>query len=232
MRLRVELIAAGLVLASCNGSADTQLAGPIVPLHRRPVIDDAVKVGTRYCQGRRSYTPRDDCGYEEIGTASWHGEELCGSRTANGETFDPDGILGAHRTLPLPSYVEVTSLETGRTILVRINDRGPFYSNRIIDLSLGAARQLGISGRGVHQVRLRRVEPSEKDKLALRRGQVVAALQAPAQDDLARFSRPRRLAGAAAYGSCGTMAEGQRAVLPASRQLFERTARSSSGRQA
>ncbi len=187
MRLPVELIAAGLALASCLGPAEPLPAGPIVPLHRPRVSDDTVKIGATYTAGGRSYTPRDERNYEETGMASWYGEELRGSRTANGEAFDPDGFSGAHRTLPLPSYVEVTSLETGRTILVRINDRGPFHSSRIIDLSLGAARQLGITGRGAHQVRLRRVEPGEQDKLVLRRGEPVALRRAPAADELARI---------------------------------------------
>ena len=187
MRLPVELIAAGLALASCDGPSDPRHARPIVPLPRAPVSDEAVKIGASYTAGGRRFMPRDDRKYEEIGTASWYGEELRGRRTANGEAFDPDGSSGAHRTLPLPSYVEVTSLETGRTILVRINDRGPYHANRIIDLSLGAARQLGISGRGAHEVRLRRVAPSEKDKLALRRGEAVALRQAPGENNLARI---------------------------------------------
>jgi rare lipoprotein A len=111
--------------------------------------------------------------YEEVGHASWYGDELRGRKTANGETFNPDGITAAHRTLPMSSYVEVMSLDTGKTILVRINDRGPYHGNRLIDLSLGAARQLGMVGHGSRKVRIRQVDPSEGDKLALRRGQAV-----------------------------------------------------------
>jgi rare lipoprotein A len=111
--------------------------------------------------------------YDATGPASWYGDELRGHKTANGETFDPDGITAAHRTLPLQSYVEVTALDTGKTILVRINDRGPYHGNRLIDLSLGAARQLGMVGHGSRMVRIRQVDPSEGDKLALRRGQSV-----------------------------------------------------------
>jgi rare lipoprotein A len=105
---------------------------------------------------------------DETGMASWYGEELRGSRTANGERFDPDGMSAAHPTLPMSSYVEVTSIDTGRAVVVRINDRGPFHSNRIIDLSLGAARQLGITGHGAHRVRVHSVDPGEAEKLALR----------------------------------------------------------------
>ncbi len=116
------------------------------------------------CAMPRPSAARD---HDETGMASWYGEELRGNRTASGERFDPDGISAAHPYFPMSSYAEVTSLDTGRSILVRINDRGPFHSNRIIDLSLGAARQLGITGHGAHRVRVRRVDPSEAEKLAL-----------------------------------------------------------------
>jgi rare lipoprotein A len=108
--------------------------------------------------------------YEAIGHASWYGDELKGKKTANGERFHPDGVTAAHRTLPFQSHVEVTSLDTGRTIIVRINDRGPYHNNRIIDLSHGAARQLGMVGHGARLVRVRRVEPNASEKLALRSG--------------------------------------------------------------
>ncbi len=171
MRLRAEALAAALLLASCVGTPEPRRVSRAMP--PPPASDNYVKVGATYSAGGQSYTPRDDRGYDETGMASWYGEELRGNRTANGEPFDPDGFTAAHRTLPLPSYVEVTSIESGRAILVRINDRGPFHGNRIIDLSLGAARQLGITGRGAHEVRVRRVEPGENDRLALRRGQPV-----------------------------------------------------------
>ena len=93
---------------------------------------------------------------------------------ANGEAFIPSAFTAAHKTLPLPSYVEVTALDTGRTILVRINDRGPFANDRLIDLSAGAARQLGITGQGVTGVRVRKVNPPEQERAALRSGRSVA----------------------------------------------------------
>jgi rare lipoprotein A len=181
MRLPVELLIASVMLASCVGSPDQRsTARRPVPDYRAPVSDNVVRVGATYNVGNRSYTPRDDPDYDEAGNASWYGEELRGSKTANGERFEPDGFTAAHRTLPLPSYVEVTSVESGRTILVRVNDRGPFHGNRIIDLSLGAARLLGITGRGAHQVRLKRVYPDEGDRLALRRGQrAIVSAQIP-----------------------------------------------------
>jgi rare lipoprotein A len=108
--------------------------------------------------------------YDEVGYASWYGDELAGRKTASGEPFLPTGISAAHRTLPFQSYVEVTSLDTGRTILVRINDRGPYARSRLIDLSRGAAEQLGVSGHGHAAVRVRRVDPLEQEKVALKQG--------------------------------------------------------------
>ena len=94
---------------------------------------------------------------DQTGRASWYGDELRGSRTASGERFDPDALTAAHRSLPLGSWAEVTALDTGRTVRVRINDRGPFHGDRIIDLSAAAARRLGISGNGARLVRIHAV---------------------------------------------------------------------------
>jgi rare lipoprotein A len=188
MRLPAELILAGIALAGCAAIPRQPERAERLLLYRAPVSDNLVKVGKTYVAGGRRHTPRDDRDYEETGPASWYGEELRGRPTASGERFDPDGFTAAHRTLPMPSYVEVTSLQTGRAILVRINDRGPFHGNRIIDLSLGAARQLGITGRGQHTVRVRRVEPSEADKIALRSG-LPAALRAGGRVNAAAFVR-------------------------------------------
>ncbi len=138
------------------------------------VSDFPVKVGTPYQIGEISYTPEDVAAYDDVGYASYYGEELAGNRTANGEAFLPSGISAAHKTLPLPSYVEVTALETGRTILVRINDRGPFANDRLIDLSAGAAQQLGITSQGIAGVRVRKVNPPEQEKAALRNSRPVA----------------------------------------------------------
>ena len=131
--------------------------------------------------------PRDGARYEATGHASWYGDELRGRKTASGERFNPDGLSAAHRTLPLQSYVEVTTLDSGRTILVRINDRGPYRANRLIDLSHGAARQLGIVGHGARLVRVRRVEPSANEKRALRNGRWVPARATVSGDDLDRL---------------------------------------------
>lgn len=171
--------AAALALTGCSlgdeGLSElppaSQAPPPGAPVYGTPVSDTPVLIGEPYQLNGITYTPADTGRYDEVGLASYYGNELAGRPTANGERFNPTGISAAHRTLPLPSYVEVTSLETGRTILVRINDRGPFEPDRVIDLSIGAARQLGIVERGVAPVRVRRVEPIEADKARLRAGQ-------------------------------------------------------------
>ena len=103
------------------------------------------------------YTPRRQPDYDEVGLATWYGPESPNRRTANGEAFNVNALSAAHRTLPLPCFVEVTDLQTGRRLQVRVNDRGPFVAGRIIDLSPRAARELGIIGRGSARVRVRYV---------------------------------------------------------------------------
>lgn len=171
-------VSAATLLAGCSlgdeGLGELPPAadsGPSRPAYGTPVSDTPVIVGDPYEINGVTYTPANVGRYDEVGLASYYGNELAGRPTANGEPFNPSGISAAHRTLPLPSYVEVTSLQTGRTILVRINDRGPFDPDRIIDLSIGAAQQLGIAQQGTGAVRVRRVEPIEADKARLRAGQ-------------------------------------------------------------
>lgn len=142
----------------------------------RPVSDVPIRIGPPYTVRGITYTPAAQPGYDMLGYATWYGNES-GNRVANGERFRPNWLTAAHKTLPLPAYVEVTALDTGRRIIVRINDRGPFAeSARIIDLSKGAAELLGIRARGKAAVRVRVVEPSEKDRAALRKGKPTAPL--------------------------------------------------------
>jgi len=157
---RTRPIATAVLLALLGACAST---------HYRPVSDTPVKIGRPYRVRGVTYTPAADPTYDVLGYASWYGGES-GNMSANGERFRPKAIAGAHATLPLPSYVEVTSLETGRTILVRINDRGPFARGRIIDLSRGAAEQLGVRAAGYAPVRVRVVEAPEADRARLRAG--------------------------------------------------------------
>lgn len=154
----------------------------------RPVSDTPIRVGQPYKVRGTTFVPAADPGYDVLGYASWYGSES-GNRTANGERFRPDWITAAHTTLPLPTYVEVTSLATGRRIVVRVNDRGPFIRGpRIIDLSRGAAALLGVKAIGNAAVRVRRVEPEEKDRERLRHGKPAGELP-PVSPDILRNLR-------------------------------------------
>ena len=157
------VVSGALLLAGCGGGG----------LHRL-VPDSPVKLGRPYTVAGRTYVPTDDVNYDQIGEASWYGNAEQGRRTASGETFYRQRPSAAHKTLPLPSYVEVTRLDTGRRILVRVNDRGPFARDRILDLSLEAAKELDIDRAGRAMVRVRRVTPKARDRETLRRGYPVA----------------------------------------------------------
>lgn len=158
--------------AALVGGVALALAGCGITRYR-PVSDTPVVIGKPYRVRGTTYRPVADPSFDVLGYASWYGAES-GNQVALGERFRPKWITGAHTTLPLPTYVEVTALETGRTILVRINDRGPFARGRILDLSRGAAEQLGIRHKGVAAVRVRRVSPPEKERARLRKGKQVA----------------------------------------------------------
>jgi rare lipoprotein A len=108
----------------------------------------------------RTYVPEENPDYRAVGLASWYGEDFHGRLTANGEIFDMEAITAAHPTMPLPSYARVTHLGNGRSIVVRINDRGPYHANRVIDLSHKSARLLGFHGQGVARVRVEYVGPA------------------------------------------------------------------------
>lgn len=124
------------------------------------------------------YYPQSDPDYDIKGIGSWYGEQFHNRRTANGEIFDMDVPSAAHKTLPLPSLVEVTNLDNGRKMVVRVNDRGPFVGDRVIDLSKAAADQLGYRRQGVARVRVRYVGPAPKAAFDTR--QYVKAAPTPA----------------------------------------------------
>jgi rare lipoprotein A len=113
------------------------------------------KVGRPYKVAGRWYVPREVAIYDRTGVASWYGSAFHGRRTANGEVFDMGALTAGHPTLPLPSYAYVTNLQNGRTIMVRVNDRGPYVNDRIIDLSWRSAKELGFAARGLARVRVR-----------------------------------------------------------------------------
>lgn len=118
------------------------------------------KVGKPYQVAGVWYVPKEDPNYNRVGVASWYGAQFHAKTTANGETFNMDAMTAAHTTLPMPSLVEVTNLENGRKVVVRVNDRGPFVGNRIIDMSRAAARELDFESKGLARVRVRYLGPA------------------------------------------------------------------------
>ena len=96
--------------------------------------------------------------FSQTGAASWYGRQFHGRKTASGETFDMNGLTAAHRTLPLNCYIRVTNKENGKSVVVKVNDRGPFHGNRVLDLSYGAAKRLGVTNAGVAKVSIERVD--------------------------------------------------------------------------
>jgi len=115
------------------------------------------KVGSPYTVNGKRYFPREDPGYDKVGKASWYGPTFNRRQTANGEYFDMNRLTGAHPTLPLPSFVRVTNLSNNKSVVIRVNDRGPYSSERVIDVSKKAADVLGFRQRGTAQVRVQYV---------------------------------------------------------------------------
>ena len=198
-------LVSALSLSSCIGGGERPAPRAVQAPPVELVTDGPPRIGDTYTINGQSYTPADVVDYDEVGYASWYGGELEGQTTANGEAFRASWVSAAHRTLPLPSYVEVTRLDTGKTILVRINDRGPADPNRLIDLSAGAAEQLGIASGGVVAVRVRRTNPVESERAALRSGrEVPQRLDTPGsllevlRERVARLPVPRGAAAAVA----------------------------------
>ena len=158
IRLLLSLLLVGSIgasLVACGSGNGERLGERVIPLGQ-PVP----KGGGRYVTGAAYrvdgvwYQPREDPTYDQVGTASWYGELFHGRRTANGEIYDMDRLSAASPTLPMPVYARVTNLENRRSIIVRVNDRGPYRSDRIIDLSRRSAEVLGFRGRGTAPVRV------------------------------------------------------------------------------
>ena len=184
----LTLAALGLALASCSSSRAPQPVAPGSQAmsgpqdYNRPHRDgapwwdvdvsripDAVpmphygrfKANPYTVMGKTYYPIQDGRRYLATGTASWYGTKFHGQATANGEAYDLYGMTAAHKTLPLPSYVRVTNLDNGKTVILRVNDRGPFYSDRIIDLSFAAAKKLGYAESGTARVKVEGIDPEQ-----------------------------------------------------------------------
>ncbi len=161
----VTVAAMCLALANCASSG--KFAGRVDPKYgvstspRVVAFGDPVpkgggtyRVGKPYTVAGRIYVPEEDINYREEGLASWYGDDFHGRQTANGEVFDMDSLSAAHPTLPMPSYARVTNLANGKSLIVRVNDRGPYHGNRLIDVSNKAAELLEFKGNGVAHVRV------------------------------------------------------------------------------
>src|ERR1700728_907993 len=161
----VAAVAACLVLANCSSSG--KYAGNVDPRYgvssspRVVAFGDPVpkgggvyRVGKPYTVAGRVYVPEEDPHYSEEGLASWYGDDFHGRLTANGEVFDMASLTAAHPTLPMPCYARVTNLSNGKSLIVRVNDRGPYHGNRVMDVSSRAAELLEFKGNGVARVRV------------------------------------------------------------------------------
>ena len=176
-----------VLIASCTGSRAPKPVAPGGPItgpvdYSRPHRDGApwwdvdvsripdavpmphygrVKANSYTVMGKTYYPMNDARRYQVSGVASWYGTKFHGQATANGEAYDLYGMTAAHKTLPLPSYVRVTNLDNGKSVIVRVNDRGPFYSDRIIDLSFAAAKKLGYAETGTARVQVEGIDPQQ-----------------------------------------------------------------------
>ncbi|RIA56457.1 septal ring lytic transglycosylase RlpA family protein [Dichotomicrobium thermohalophilum] len=158
--------ALGRVLGSSSETDDeTQKLSPRLVRLGEPVPKGGGvrKIGDPYVAAGETVVPREDADYDQAGIASWYGEMFHGRQTANGEIYDMNALTAAHPTLPLPSYVKVTHLGNGRSLVLRVNDRGPFKRNRVIDLSRRAATLLGIRKPGTGPVRVKYLRPAPLD---------------------------------------------------------------------
>jgi rare lipoprotein A len=150
-----------LALAACGSDSAGPAKGP----------GPHFKIGQPYKINGRWYYPEFVTEYEATGVASWYGSSYHGRLTANGEVYDMYALTAAHPTLQLPSVVEVVNLENGRSLVLRVNDRGPFVDDRLIDLSLAAARALGFERQGLAQVQVRYLGLARLDEAPIRAGE-------------------------------------------------------------
>src|SRR4029077_14007822 len=164
-------VATCLILANCASSG--KLASRVDPKYGVsssprvvefgepvPKGGGTYRVGKPYTVAGRVYVPEEDVNYREEGLASWYGDDFHGRLTANGEVFDMASLTAAHPTLPMPCYARVTNLRNGKSLIVRVNDRGPYHGNRLIDVSNKAAELLEFKGNGVAKVRVEYVAPA------------------------------------------------------------------------
>jgi rare lipoprotein A len=147
-----------------------------------PRLEPYSKRGNRpYVVFGKTYTPRtDERPFYQRGVGSWYGKKFHGQRTSSGELYDMYKMTAAHPTLPIPSYARITSVASGKQVIVRVNDRGPFHSRRIVDVSYTAALKLGLLDKGSHEVELERLLPAEIERLSQLKRRPQATLPIPA----------------------------------------------------
>lgn len=180
----LALAVLALVLAACSSKP------PPAPPASTATLPANVRIGKPYRIDGKWYYPRHEPDYDRVGIASWYGSDFHGLETANGEVFDMHAVSAAHTTLPLPSLVRVTNLENGRSIVLRVNDRGPFVGDRIIDLSRAAARELGFERAGLAKVRVQFVGFADD------RTRIAAPVRLPEQRPARQGDRPTVVAAA------------------------------------
>jgi len=184
------VVASMLLVAACAETRFVVHSSKRVmgPSEEAPKAD--YKVGKPYQIKGAWYYPREDFEYDETGIASWYGTKFHGRRTANGELYDMNALTAAHRTLPMPSYVRVTNLENGRSLIVRVNDRGPFARGRIIDMSRRGSQLLGFQKQGTARVRVQILaDRSRAMKARLKNRAELAKVGSPITVD--RLPKPR-----------------------------------------
>lgn len=218
-KLLIVALAAGL--AACSGGKEAAKQSASRPQAKpSPVVQSgpsAYKVGRPYKIAGRRYVPEEKFVHVETGQASWYGPGFHGRKTANGEIFDQRALTAAHRTLQLPSIVRVVNVGNGRSVVVRVNDRGPYHGNRIIDLSEAAAEALGFKHLGVALVRVEVLERASRDvKRLARSGVQIAELEAVrARAAGGETRRPERDVDLAQIGRETGEAANDRAAAPA-----------------
>lgn len=187
--LNGKIAIAASILVLLSACAETELAMHTAKQLTTTGADQskgAYKIGKPYKIKNTWYYPAVNYGYVEKGIASWYGPQFHGRKTANGEIFDMNTVSAAHRTLPLPSVVQVTNLKNGRSLKIRVNDRGPFAKSRIIDLSRRAAQLLGYERSGTALVRVEIVADESRKMASFAQGKIKSLpSQAPAKVKIA-----------------------------------------------
>ncbi len=208
MAIACALLLAG-VLGGCSLTDTERDGAPTGPVDLSNVHDAVPRVEplSRYGNppsyevfGKTYHVMESATGYRERGMASWYGTKFHGRRTSSGEPYDLLKMTAAHKSLPLPTYVQVRNLENGRKIIVKVNDRGPFHEGRIIDLSYAAAHKLGMAGHGTAPVEVVAIDPLSWPRRTLKPADDI---RSTSTDPAEASRRPRLFVQAGAFGTAG-----------------------------